>query len=131
MELTKLLESLKQSAAHLKQARLEEIDFEQLAVDLESASAIMQSLAARAAIADKLARSFKDELCSKARAVAKLTGNSSDLVERLINADTTDLADLQRIKQDIETEFDRAFSRKLTEPTGAAAGGEKAAEFRT
>ncbi len=130
MEFTKLFESLMQTAGRLKQAQLADIDFEQLAVELENAVTVLQALQARAAIADRLVQLFKDELCSKARAIARLAGGSSALVERLISADTTDLADLQRIKQDIETEFDRVFSRKQTEPTGAAAGGEKTSEFK-
>jgi hypothetical protein len=130
MDYAKLFESLAQTAKLLKQMRIEEIDFAQLATELENVVAALQSLQASAAIADQLLQLFKDELCHKSRAVAKLTNGSSELVERLINADTTDLADLQRIKHDIETEFDRVFSRKLTEPTGAAAGGEKADEFK-
>ena len=130
MDYTKLFESLAHTAEQLKQMRIEEIDFAQLATELESVVAALQSLQASAAIADQLLQLFKDELCHKSRAVAKLTGGSSELVARLINADTTDLADLQRIKHDIETEFDRVFSRKLTESTGAAAGGEKPDEFK-
>ena len=130
MDYAKLFESLAQTAKLLKQMRIEEIDFARLATELESVVAALQSLQASAAIADQLLQLFKDELCHKSRAVAKLTSGSSELVERLINADTTDLADLQRIKHDIETEFDRVFSRKLTESTGAAAGGEKPDEFK-
>jgi predicted ATP-dependent serine protease len=130
MDYVKLFESLAQTAKLLKQMRIEEIDFAQLATELESVVATLQSLQASAVIADQLLQLFKDELCNKSRAVAKLTNGSSELVERLINADTTDLADLRRIKQNIETEFDRVFSRKLTEPTGAAAGGEKPDEFK-
>ncbi len=130
MDYAKLFESLAQTAKLLKEMRIEEIDFAQLATELESVVAALQSLQASAAIADQLLQLFKDELCHKSRAVAKLTSGSSELVERLINADTTDLADLQRIKHDIETEFDRVFSRKLTESTGAAAGGEKPDEFK-
>jgi demethoxyubiquinone hydroxylase (CLK1/Coq7/Cat5 family) len=130
MDYAKLFESLARTAEQLRQMRIEEIDFAQLATELASVGAALQSLQARAVIADQLLQLFKDELCHKSRAVAKLTGGSSELVERLINADTTDLADLQRIKHDIETEFDRVFSRKLTEPTGAAAGGEKPDEFK-
>jgi hypothetical protein len=130
MDYPKLFESLSQTAEQLKQMRVEEIDFAQLATELEIVGATLKSLQSRAVIADQLLQLYKDELCRKSRAVAKLTGSSSELIERMINADTTDLADLQRIKHEIETEFDRAFSRKLTEPTGAAAGGEKADEFK-
>lgn len=130
MDYTKLFESLAHAAQQLKQMRIEEIDFAQLATELEDVGAALRSLQARAIVADQLLQLFKNELCSKSRAVAKLAGSSSELVERLINADKTNLADLQRIKHDIETEFDRVFSRKLTEPTGAAAGGEKAGEFK-
>ena len=55
MDYTKLFESLAQTAEQLKQMRIEEIDFEQLATELETVGAILQSLQARAAIADKLA----------------------------------------------------------------------------
>lgn len=130
MDYAKLFESLSRTVERLKQMRIEEIDFAQLGTELESVYVALQSLQAHAVIANQLLQLFKDELCSKSRAVAKLTGGTNDLVERLINADTTDLADLQRIKHDIETEFDRVFSRKLTEPTGAAAGGEKLGEFK-
>jgi hypothetical protein len=130
MDYVKLFESLAHTAEQLKQMRIEEIDFAQLATELESVAAVLQSLQERAAIANQLLQLFKDELCHKSRAVAKLTNSSSELIERLINADSTTLADLQRIKQNIETEFDRVFSRKLSEPTGAAAGGEKPDEFK-
>ncbi len=130
MDYVKLQESLAQTAARLKEMHLEEIDFAQLAEELENIDGALQTLQARALVADQLLRLFKGELCCKSRAVAKLTGRSGDLVERLINAETTSLADLQRIKNDIETEFDRVFSRRLTEPTGAAAVGEKPGEFK-
>jgi hypothetical protein len=131
MEITKLLETLKLTAGLLKQARIAEIDFAQLAEALENIGVIVDALQAKSDVADKLVALFKDELCSKARAIARLTGSSCELIERLINADTTDLSDLQRIKHDIETEFDRVFSRKLSEPTGAATGGEKTADFKS
>lgn len=130
MDYTKLLESLTRTGALLKDMRLEEIDFAQLATELETLAATLQSLVTRANIADQLVRLLKDELCHKVRATAKLTGGSSELLERLINADTTDLADLQRLKRDIETEFDRVFSRKLTEPTSSSSEGEKPDEFK-
>jgi hypothetical protein len=130
MDYAKLLASLARTCELLKGMRFEEIDFAQLAADLETIATALQTLLARAGIADQLVRLFKDELCNKARAVARLSGGSSELIERVINGDTTDLADLQRLKRELEIEFDRVFSHKLSEPTGAAATGEKPDEFK-
>jgi hypothetical protein len=130
MEYSSLITSLSATAAQLRESRVSEIDFQQLGVDLNAAVTAMQSLMTPAENARRLIQLFKNDLLRKTRAVARLTGRTTSLLERQINDREVSLTELISLKHDIDNEFDAIFSRKLSEPTGAAGGGERILEFK-
>ena len=131
MELLELITKLDSTRARLAEEKIEEIDFSELAHDLGEAGATLQLLAMQAETGRKLVSLFKEELATRARAIARLKGESSSLTEKLIRTENISLDELLTLKQELTAEFDRVFAHKLTEPAGPAGKGEDAAQFKT
>lgn len=126
-----IVAQLRDYAGKLSAARLEEIDVAQLCRHLADAAAVFESLLDKATLADSLFKLFREDLLVRARAVAKLTGNSSRLIERLINSEQISLEELLTLKRDIEAAFDSVFYSALKDTAAAATGGQdKLAQFK-
>ncbi len=126
-----IVEQLRDYAVKLSAAQLDEIDVAQMCRHLAEAAAAFESLLDKAVLADSLFKLFRDDLLVRARAVAKLTGNSSRLIERLINSEQISLEELLTLKRDIEAAFDSAFSSALKDTVAAATGDQdKLAQFK-
>lgn len=114
MTIDAMVSALHAHAADLQADAVAAIDFVQLQRDLEAAAALITELDRRAEIGRRLLANFRDELLNRACAVAKLTGRSARLTEKLILAESTTLDELLALKDDIDREFDHAFARTLT-----------------
>lgn len=118
-------------ASQLSEGQLEQLDLKQLAENLSEAGKLIEDLLPKAASAEALIELFRDDLLARARAVAKLTGNSSRLIERLINSEQTTLEELLILKRDIEAAFDAAFTSTLKDAApGVTEGEDKLAQFK-
>lgn len=123
--------TLRVVANQLAEGLVEQVDFKQLAHHLTDAGKLIEHLSHRAASAETLIKLFREDLLSRARAVAKLTGNSSSLIERLIKSEQTTLEELLVLKRDIDAAFDAAFTSTLKDSLPAAGEGEdKLAQFK-
>ena len=118
-------------ASQLSEGHCEQLDFRQLAESLSEAGKLIDDLLPKAASAEALIKLFREDLLARARAVAKLTGNNSRLIERLINSEQTTLEELLVLKRDLEAAFDAAFTStlKATSP-GVSEGEDKLAQFK-
>jgi hypothetical protein len=126
-----ITEQLQTYSRQLGEGRLEQIDVEQLGRHLADTATLVESLLQKAALADSLFKLFREDLLIRSRAVAKLTGNSSRLVERLINSEQISLEELLALKSDIEAAFDAAFSSRLKDATAAQSDDQdKLAQFK-
>ncbi len=112
-----IVEQLQSYSRQIIEHNLERIDCQQLSSHLTDTANLVESLLEKAALADSLFQLFRDDLLTRTRAVARLTGNNSSLVERLITSDQVSLAELLVLRTDIQAAFDAAFSSKLKDAT--------------
>ncbi len=108
-----IIEQLQDLARRLAETTPGEINLEEFCRHLKETADVVESLAAKATLADSLLQLFRDDLLARARAVARLTGSSSRLIERLISSETLTLEELLTLKRDIESAFDTAFNSRL------------------
>lgn len=108
-----IIEQLQDLARRLAETTPGEINLEEFCRHLKETADVVESLVAKATLADSLLQLFRDDLLARARAVARLTGSSSRLIERLISSETLTLEELLTLKRDIESAFDTAFNSRL------------------
>ncbi|MGB5105111.1 MAG: hypothetical protein WBP29_05300 [Candidatus Zixiibacteriota bacterium] len=126
-----IIAQLQDYARKLANAQLAEVDVKQLCQHLAEAAATVESLLEKAQLADSLFKLFRDDLLTRAHAVAKLTGNSSRLIERLINSEQISLEELLTLKRDIEAAFDSAFTSALKDANATQSDDQdKLAQFK-
>lgn len=131
MECQKVIDALGQAATSLTAERVSEIDFAKLQGDLITAVALIGNLVERGKIADRLVGLLKNDLASKAKAIARLQGHARHVAESLLDSEGITMSELLTLREQIEEEFDSVFSRKLETPTVATRMGEKQVESRT
>ncbi len=126
-----IIEQLQSFARRLAETAPGEINLEELCRHLKDAADLVESLVAKATLADSLSQLFRDDLLARARAVARLTGSSSRLIERLISSETLTLDELLTLKRDIESAFDTAFNSRLQDVVSAQTDdNDKLAQFK-
>ncbi len=126
-----IIEQLQDYARRLAETNPGEINLEELCHHLKDAAELVEALVVKATLADSLLQLFRDDLLTRARAVARLTGSSSRLIERLISSDTLSLEELLALKRDIESAFDTAFNSRLQDVVSAQPDGQdKLAQFK-
>lgn len=116
-----IIEQLQSLARRLAESGAVDFDINKLCEHLNEAAAMIEALTAKAAVADSLLQQFREDLLTRARAVARLTGSSSRLIERLISSEQLSLDELLTLKRDIEAAFDTAFGNKLHETAATPA----------
>ncbi len=121
MKLQELLTQFEGYVAQLRSDAVAEIDFARLQADLESASALIAALEQRADTGRRLLAAFRGDLLRRARAVARLTGRSAALTEKLIASETATLDELLSLNHDLDNEFETAFARTLSGPRASGA----------
>ena len=126
-----IIEQLQNYARRLAESNPGEINLAELSRHLKDASELVEGLIAKATLADSLLQLFRDDLLSRARAVARLTGTSSKLIERLISSESLSLEELLALKRDIESAFDTAFTSRLQDAVSVQTDdNDKLAQFK-
>lgn len=126
-----IIDQLQNFARQLAESNPGEINLADLARHLKDASGLVEALVAKATLADSLLQLFRDDLLARARAVARLTGSSSKLIERLISSESLTLEELLALKRDIESSFDAAFNSRLQDAVSTRPDdNDKLAQFK-
>lgn len=126
-----IIEQLQNYARQLAESSPGEVNLAELCRHLKSASDLVEGLVAKATLADSLLQLFREDLLARARAVARLTGSSSKLIERLISSEALSLEELLALKRDIESAFDTAFTSRLQDAVSVQTDdNDKLAQFK-
>ncbi len=131
MNLTDLSVTLRESARLLQEGLLGELDPSDLARNLTAAAELLVAAKDDRNIAGRMLEQFRDELRRRARAVAKLSGGDSALIERLIDGAETSFDDLVKLGKQLSADFDRAFSASLAEADKPPHPDEQLAAFKS
>jgi|GEM_PF-1777909 len=126
-----IIEQLQSFARQLAESNPGEVNLAELCRHLKDASELVKGLIDKATLADSLLQLFRDDLLARARAVARLTGTSSKLIERLISSESLSLEELLALKRDIESAFDTAFTSRLQDAVSVQTDdNDKLAQFK-
>ncbi len=131
MNYEELSSDLRETAKLLQTGQIAKIDFTRHSERLQLAAECLALADRDRRLSAEMLNQFRQGLRRRARATARLRGKDAKLVEQLIDSEQMTLSDLVKLREQIDSEFDEAFSSTLTVPSPAARGDERLAAYKS
>ena len=112
MEIGELIENLREEACRITESKIEEIDFDALEEDLNSASEMLKKMKEKEQTSEKILKDFKSEIKRIALSLSRLKGENTtlDLVEKSLTNQNLSYEEFSLLKTKLKSEFDKSFS---------------------
>lgn len=112
MEITELIQHLKEDAGKIKQEKIEELDFDRLEQDLSSASEMLKKLNKKESTSEKILEDYKSEIKRLALSLSRLKGENAnlELIEKYLRDENLSYEELSLLRKQLKSEFDKNFS---------------------
>jgi len=112
MEVSELIENLREESEKIKQEKLEELDFDKLQQDLNSASGMLKKLTNKEKTSEKILEDYKSEIKRLALSLSRLKGENANLglIEKHLQNENLSYEELCLLKKQLKSEFDKSFT---------------------
>ncbi len=112
MEILELSQHLKEDAEKINQEKIEELDFDRLEENLNSASEILKKHGEKEKISEKILEDYKSEIKRLAFSLSRLKGENAnlELMEKYLREENLSYEELSLLRKQLKSEFDKSFS---------------------
>lgn len=112
MDISELIQHLKQDAEKINQDKIEELDFDRLEENLNSASEILKKLGEKEKTSDRILEDYKSEIKRLALSLSRLKGENAnlELMEKYLREENLSYEELSLLRKQLKSEFDKSFS---------------------
>jgi DNA repair exonuclease SbcCD ATPase subunit len=111
MEISELIRNLTEDAEKIKQEKIEELDFDRLEENLNSASEILKKLKGKERTSEKILEDYKSEIKRLALSLSRLKGENAnlELIEKYLREENLSYEELSLLRKQLKSEFDKNF----------------------